>query len=90
MGYTKKHNKKVYKHSKYSKKNKHLAKSASKNKKRKSHKKTMKQKGGNLLNSLVNNQFVWSIQDVGSNFINTLAGTTIPASSNPTMNQFGR
>ena len=88
MGYSKKYHKRVHKYSKKSKKNRHLAKS--KSKKIKNHKKTRKQKGGFSFNSLVNNQFVWSIQDAGNTFFNTLAGTTIPASSSPSMNNFGR
>ena len=41
-----------------------------------------------ILGPLVNNQFIWSIEDAKNKFINTLDGTTIPASSNPTIDQF--
>jgi hypothetical protein len=88
MGYSKKYHKKVHNYAKKSKKNKHLAKSKSRRKK--TYNKSRKQKGGLSFNSLVNNQFVWSIQDVGNNFLHTLSGTTIPASSNPTMDNFGK
>lgn len=41
-----------------------------------------------FLSPLVNNEFVWSIEDAKNKFVNTLDGTTLPASSNPTDDQF--
>ena len=41
-----------------------------------------------FLSPLVNNQFIWSLEDAKNQFINKLDGTTVPASSNPTDDQF--
>ena len=41
-----------------------------------------------FLSPLVNNEFVWSVEDAKNKFVNTLDGTTVPASSNPTDDQF--
>ena len=78
------------------KKEKYLVKSVKNNKKNKSKKykdkknksKKQKQNGGFSFNSLINNDFFWSVQDFGSNLMHTLNGTTIPASSNATLDQF--
>lgn len=41
-----------------------------------------------FLGPLFNNQFAWSIEDAKNEFVNTLDGTTVSASSNPTLDQF--
>ena len=70
----------------------------------KSNRKTAKKynykgKGGSLsfgqdlnytFGNLVNNQFVWLAQDFFTGLSNTINGTSIPASSNPTLDNFGK
>ena len=82
MKYSKKYKKRVKRIRSSLKKKNNLVKT--KNKKNSNYlRKTRKQKGGFNFNS-----FVWSVQDFGSNFLNTLSGNTIQASSNPTMDNF--
>ena len=67
-----------------SKHNRKTKKHLVKNKKSKKYSKTKKQIGGFESMTLTSNPISWTLQDIGSYFMNTLNGTTVPLGSNPT------
>lgn len=63
---------------------KHLVKNKKSKKNSKKYSKTKKQIGGFESMTLTSNPISWTLQDIGSYLMNTLAGTTVPLGSNPT------